>query len=174
MNGFGHLRNFQIYGRNEGDNIWLIKTYSADVGYNVISSERTRADGELVRQQNLKYQSVRGVYIPSRTTYKTFDLSDGSLQYHKERIFKNVRLNTAIPAETFTYKNLGLEEGDKFIDKIQGKDYIYQDGKLIPASSGSSHMLKQTNPIKNLNKHCKHCSHKWERLIILASRWLES
>jgi hypothetical protein len=116
----------------EGDNIWLIKTYSTDAGCNMISSERTRADGKLLRRQSLEYQSVQGVYIPSRITYETFDHNDGSLRNRKEQIFKNVHLNAVIRAETFTYKNLGLNNGDKFIDNIEGKEYRYQDANLVP------------------------------------------
>jgi hypothetical protein len=32
---------------------------------------------------------------------------------------------------TFTYKNLGLKNGDQFIDKILQKEYTYQNGELI-------------------------------------------
>lgn len=156
----------------EGDNIWVIKTFSAEAGYNMISSERTHADGELVRRQSLEYQSVQGVYIPSKATYESFDPEDGSLRYQKRRTFKSIHLNRVIPAETFTYANLALENGDEFVDKTLDKKYTYQDGELIPATSGSSYMLKQTIwPTANLNGDC--CVN-WEDLLIMASYWLDS
>ena len=45
--------------------------------------------------------------------------------------FKNHLVNDPIPEETFTYKNLGLKDGDKFIDKIKNKEYKYKAGKLV-------------------------------------------
>ncbi len=115
----------------EGDNIWLIKTYSTNAGWNMISSERRRANGELVSRQTLEYQSVQSVYILSSTTYETLDPNDGSLTYQKKKTYKNIRLNHSIPEEIFTYKNLGIEEGDMFIDKIENKEYTYQGGELV-------------------------------------------
>lgn len=115
----------------EGGNIWLLKTFSTDAGYNMISSEVTSVNGGLMHRQTLKYQSVQGVYIPSEATYENFDPNDGTLQYLKEQDFKNVRLNGVIPAETFSYKNLGLENGDEFVDKVLSKKYTYQDAALV-------------------------------------------
>lgn len=117
----------------EGGNIWFIKTFSSNAGYNMISWETTRVNGELIRRRTLEYQSVQGIYVPSKATEENFDPEDGSLQYQKTRTFKNVCLNHSIPAKTFTYKNLDLENGDKFIDKSMNKEYDYHDGQLIPA-----------------------------------------
>jgi len=115
----------------EGDILWEIKTYSTDVGYNMISSKRTHTDGQLVNQRSIEYNSVQGVYFPKRIIYEVFDYNDGSLRSRKERTFKNIRLNAVIPPEKFTYKNLSLTNGDVFIDKILEKEYTYQEGKLI-------------------------------------------
>jgi hypothetical protein len=119
----------------EGENIWLIKTFSSDAGYNMISLELTRANGEPIHRRTFEYQSVQSIYVPSKVVYESFDPEDGSLQYRKIQIYKNIRLNQSIPAETFTYKNLGLENGDKFIDKMLDKEYTYQDGELTPVAA---------------------------------------
>ena len=119
----------------EGDNIWLIKTYSTDVGWNMISFEETYADGSLIHRKGLEYQSVQGIYMLKKRTHENFDLDDGSLRRRKEQLFNNVRLNAVIPADTFTFKNLGLKNGDKFVDKIEDKEYIMQDQKLILKSN---------------------------------------
>ena len=115
----------------QGENIWLIKTFSSDAGYNMICSQLTRANGEPMHSRTLEYQSVQGIYIPSKVLYESFDPEDGSLQYRNIQIYKNVRLNHAIPAEMFTYKNLGLEDGDDFEDRILGKKYVYKQGELV-------------------------------------------
>ena len=77
---------------------------------------------------------VNGVYVPSRTTEQNFERKNGELSYEAKYTFKNAKTNHPISQETFTYKNLGLKNGDKFIDKILDKEYTYQDGDLISAS----------------------------------------
>jgi len=86
-------------------------------------------------QKSTEYQKVNGVYVPIRDTEETYSYeSDFSLRTHKEWVFKNVRINEPIPAETFTYRNLGLKDDDKFVDKILDKEYIYKNEELIPVT----------------------------------------
>jgi len=120
-------------------NGWVINTFSANAGYNIISSERICADGKLMQKKSTEYQKINGVYVPIKDAEDTYDYSrDFSLQGHTERVFKNVRINDAIPTETFTYNNLGLENGDKFEDKIVGKKYIYQNANLVPVAEANN------------------------------------
>jgi len=110
---------------------WLINTFSEKSGYNIIDSERITADGKLMWRKSTEYQKVNGVYVPIRDTEDTYYYrSDFSLKIHNEDVFKNIFINDAISEETFTYRNLGLKNGDEFIDKILDKEYIYQDEQL--------------------------------------------
>ena len=63
---------------------------------------------------------------------------NGEMSYERECLFNNIKINHVIPEETFTYKNLGLKDGDKFVDKIQNKEYIYQDEELIIMGSSKN------------------------------------
>lgn len=117
----------------EGGNLWEIKTFSSDIAYNMISLEVTSTKAELLRRQTLEYQPVQNVYLPSKAIYEIFDPNDGILRYRKELTFKDNILNRVIPAEKFTYKNLGLENNDEFVDKTLEKRYTYQDGILVEA-----------------------------------------
>ncbi|MDD5063668.1 MAG: hypothetical protein PHQ35_02765 [Phycisphaerae bacterium] len=111
---------------------WLINTFSEKAGYNIIDSERITADGKLMLRKSTEYQKVNGVYVPIRDTKDTYDHNrDFSLQIHEEGVFKNIFINDTIPEEIFTYKNLGLKNGDEFIDKIAGKEYKYEDANLV-------------------------------------------
>jgi len=147
---------------------------SSEKDYNITLLEIRRTDGELFQKRTVDYEVIDGIYLPKRTTKQNFKGEIAALSYERECIFTNLKLNQSIPEETFTYKNLGLENGDKFIDKILNKEYIYQDGELTPTnSSPSSYMLKQTN--LTANSKCGRCRKmKWQRIVILASRWLES
>jgi hypothetical protein len=113
-------------------NMWMIKIFSANAGYNMISSQTITVDGEkLMEQESTEYQEIDGVYVPIKETKDNYDPRDFSLRSSEEKVFKNIRINEPISDETFTYKNLGLEDGDTFVDKIEGKEYKYQDAKLI-------------------------------------------
>lgn len=111
---------------------WLINTFSEKAGYNIIDSERITADGKSMLRKSTEYQKVNGVYVPIRDTKDTYDHNrDFSLQIHEEGVLKNIFINDAIPEEIFTYKNLGLKNGDKFIDEIADKEYRFEDANLV-------------------------------------------
>jgi|GEM_PF-1363211 len=158
--------------KNPGEFVFTTMIFNSDKGFNITLSETRTADGKLYNKVIWEYEAINGVYLPTRTMSQTFKGENADLDNERECIYTNLKLNQAIPEETFTYKNLGLENGDKFIDKILNKEYTYQDGEFIPASSGSSYMFKQIiRPIADLNGDC--CMN-WEDLIILASHWLDS
>jgi hypothetical protein len=111
---------------------WIINTFSEKAGYNIIDWEMMTADGKLMWRKSTEYQKVNGVYVPIRNTKDRYDFnSDFSLREHEEGVFKNIFINDAISEEIFTYKNLGLKNGDKFIDKIEGKEYKVKDANLV-------------------------------------------
>jgi hypothetical protein len=128
----------KIGSDGENINIWLIKTFSSNAAYNMIHSEMTRVNGEPIRRHTFKYQLIEGIYVPSNTTEENFDFEDGSLIYQNTKVYKNIRLNHSIPEETFTYKNLGFENGDMLIDKINDKEHTYQDGNLVEVEKKSN------------------------------------
>jgi hypothetical protein len=113
-------------------NFWTINTFSQDAGYNRISWETTSIDGKTMQKLSTEYQKVNDVYVPIKNIEDNYDFKNFSLQSHNETVFKNVRINDVIPAETFTYKNIGLKDGDIFDDKIAGKEYKYEKGVLVP------------------------------------------
>lgn len=152
--------------------LFITMIFSGEKGFNITSLETTRSDGKLFNKMTWDYDLIDGVYLPNKTTKQDFTGDNAKLTYDRTSFFKNSRINHTIPAEKFTYKNLSLENGDKFIDKTLGKEYTFQDGELIPANSGSSYMPKKTIwPIANLNGDC--CVNL-EDLLIMASHWLDS
>ena len=113
--------------------IFVKMVFYSDKGFNVVSYEVTDPNGKVFQRLTWEYELVSSVYVPKETTEERFERSNGELSYHRESTFRNLQLNQPIPEKTFTYKNLGLENGDKFIDKTLGKDYTYQDGTLVEA-----------------------------------------
>jgi len=139
--------------------------FSSEKGFNIVLREETDSQGKLLHRNTWEYDLVNGIYVPSKATEQIFERKNGELSNEEEYIFRNCEVNKRIPEETFTYKNLSLKNGDKFVDKILGKEYTYQDGELIPASSGSSRGYPNVDGGHYADM---------QDLIILALRWLES
>ena len=144
---------------------------SSEVGFNVVSYSYADASGKILKEKTFEYDLFNGVYLPVQKIDLSFDYSTGNLKTQRTVTFFNEKVNEPISEDVFTYKNLGLKNGDKFIDEILDREFTYQDGELIPTSSGSSRIFKQVNPTADLNGDSRV---DWENLIILASRWLES
>ena len=111
--------------------LFITRTFSSAKGFTVILEEVTHPDGRFLQRWTWDYDLVDDVYVPTKTSQQNFMGGDGKLSYDRKSAFKNLQINHPIPPETFTYKNLGLEDGDKFVDKILGKEFTYQDQTLI-------------------------------------------
>jgi len=117
-----------------GEFVFKTMIFNSDKGFNITLSETRSADGKLYQKEIWEYEAINGVYLPTSTMIQNFKGENAELGYERGCIYTNLKLNQAIPEETFTYKNLGLKDGDKFIDKILDKEYTYQDGNLILVS----------------------------------------
>ncbi|MBW1792315.1 MAG: hypothetical protein JRJ14_08695 [Deltaproteobacteria bacterium] len=106
--------------------IFATMVFSGEKGFNIISYEIATQDGKLFQELCWEYKLVDGVYLSSKTGKKNYDYQTGQLSYQEEFVFRNHKLNQAIPPETFEYTNIGLKDGDVFIDKILNKEYRYE------------------------------------------------
>jgi hypothetical protein len=111
--------------------VFSTMVFSGDKGFNITSYKATDVNDKIFQQATWDYELIGGVYLPKEVTQNNYMGKENSLNYSKRSVFKNMKLNQAIPGEIFTYKNLGLKNGDKFIDKIAGKEYKYQDANLV-------------------------------------------
>jgi len=116
--------------------LFFTLVFRSNKDFNIISFQETDHNGRLLQNRTWDYDLVNGVYVASKMTQQDFDWSNGNLRHERIVTFKNQKINELIPEETFTYRNLGLENGDKFIDKILDKEYTYQDGVLIEVQKG--------------------------------------
>jgi hypothetical protein len=156
----------------ENEFVYIIMTLDSSVGLNLIRREVTDRIGKTLQTLDITYETIGHVYVPKTIHYITFSFPEQKKLFDSQIMFTKSVLNVPIPAETFNHRNLGLKDGDRFIDKILGKKFTYQEGELIPINSGSSYMPKKTVwPTANLNGDC--CTN-WEDLLILASHWLDS
>jgi hypothetical protein len=111
---------------------------SSEVGFNVVSYSYADASGKILRQKTFEYNLFNDVYLPVQKNEVNFDYQTGNLKTQRSVTFFNEKVNEPISEDVFTYKNLGLQKGDRFIDKIAGKEYRYQDTNLVPIADSSA------------------------------------
>ena len=101
------------------------------IGYNVIRREALSKNNEMKNYLDIAYESIDRIFIPKTVHYVTFSSSDLKKSFDSKITFTKSILNEPIPAQTFTYKNLSLVDGEVFVDEIAGKEYKYEDANLI-------------------------------------------
>ncbi len=118
---------------------------SSEVGFNVVSYSYAVASGKILREKTFEYDFFDGVYLPVQKNEVNFDYQTGNLKTQRSVTFFNEKVNEPISEDVFTYKNLGLENGDEFIDKITGKEYKYEDANIVFVKNLPS-MTEPNNP----------------------------
>ena len=103
----------------------------SSIEYNLTNRETLSPNNEILQTLDITYESIDGVYVPKTVHYVTFRSSDLKKSFDSKITFTKSILNVPIPEKTFTYENLGLKDGDKFVDKIEGKEYKHQDANLV-------------------------------------------
>jgi len=121
----------------ENEFVYIIMTLDSSVGLNLSRREVTDKTGKTLQTFDITYEKISHVYVPKTIHYITFSFPERKKQFDSWITFTKSILNNPIPAEMFTYKNLGLKDGDKFIDKVLDKEYTYKEGKLIEVEKKS-------------------------------------
>ena len=102
----------------------MTMTFSGDKSFYMTSRKIQDANGVLETETASEYTVVDGIIIPSRIY--TVQYAEGEKHREDTIVIMNTRVNQSIPEGSFTYENLGLKDGDKFIDKILNKEYRYE------------------------------------------------
>ncbi|MDD5065349.1 MAG: hypothetical protein PHQ35_11400, partial [Phycisphaerae bacterium] len=108
----------------------LTMVFSSRDGFNMTYWDAATGSGVVFQKHTWEYELVDGIYLPRRRIIKIYD-PNGTVTDEYDSTYKNNKVNQEISPETFTYKNLGLKDGDKFVDKIAGKEYKFQDANLV-------------------------------------------
>ena len=109
---------------------FLEYTFDEDAGFNVVSLVMRDSDGRVYQDFKWQHQLLDGTYVPSRARYVMPGKDGQHIQFSRTWELEESRLNVTLDPDTFTYRNLGLEEGDRFLDNIEGVEYIYRGGEL--------------------------------------------
>lgn len=115
----------------ENEFVYIIKTLDSSVGLNMVRREVTDKAGKTLQTLDITYEKIGNIYVPKTIHFVIFSNPDLKIHFDSWITFTKSILNSPIPGETFNYRNLGLKDDDRLIDKIAGKEYKYQDANLI-------------------------------------------
>jgi hypothetical protein len=101
-------------------------------GFNPTHIEVKNGKGIKISEGATDWIKIQGIFLPSEQLVVQYDGGDGRLRRQAKSTFSDMQVNMALPEDTFSLSNLGLKNGDKFIDKVAGKEYKYQDANLVP------------------------------------------
>jgi hypothetical protein len=106
-------------------------TFDGAKGFNPTYIEVKNGKGIKISKITIDFNEIDGIFLPSQRHVLQYDGTDGRLRREAKSTFSDMQVNMVFPENTFSLNNLGLCNGDKFIDKILDKEYTYKDGKLI-------------------------------------------
>lgn len=99
-------------------------TFSKKAGYNLTLLRMHDNDGRPHQQLTWEYVEQDGVHLPSRVEYKSADSEGRHWVFTRTLRLTNSTINEPIPAETWTYRSLGLKDGDRYRDQLEGVTYL--------------------------------------------------
>ena len=105
-------------------------TFRAAAGFSItLLAERER--GESVRRETRwNYKQQSSLHVPSSVNTKTYDPQSGAVVSQTAVTIVESVVNQPMEADVFSEQNLGLQEGDCFVDKAASRVFKYQSGKL--------------------------------------------
>ena len=102
---------------------------SSESGFNRTYFENWYDDGSLMSKGTTEFVKFQDTFLPKKWTISQY-FKDGGLMRQEDCTIENKQINMPIPDSTFSI-HTHLNNGDKLIDKIAGKEYKYQDANLV-------------------------------------------
>lgn len=106
-------------------------TFDEKNGFNPTHIEAKNAKGIKISEGDIDWVKIQDIYLPAERRVTQYDGKDGRLRRNVTSTFGEMKVNMALPENTFSLNNLGLRDGDKFVDSIEGKEYKYEDANLV-------------------------------------------
>jgi hypothetical protein len=109
--------------------------FDGEKGFNPTYIEVKNDKGIKISEITRDFIKIGGIFLPAKQWVVQYDGTDGRLRRKAESTFSDMKVNMALPESTFSHKNLGLKNGDEFIDEIEKTEYTYQDANLVPVKN---------------------------------------
>lgn len=103
--------------------------YSKDADWNAVDA-RVYREGRLSRLKEFTFRMTNVGSWPSRYVQETYMNGTEIRDYRREFTLTNVKVRPKFDAGYFSYPGLGLKNGERVDDRIQGKVFIFANGSL--------------------------------------------
>lgn len=108
--------------------------FSSEAGFNVVSMKFSRL-GQDVETRQYKFRKEQGVFIPTDVEHKSYgDGGDKQPTQHRVYTLKQTRVNEPIDPAMFEVQTMGLQRGDRFVDRIERRMAVFDGEELVLAS----------------------------------------
>jgi hypothetical protein len=111
--------------------IHLLLEVEEGVGFNTTKVETINPDGVKTLSKQYTYEKKAEIYLP-KTVRKESRNNKGEVTDTSEITIETINVNKPLPEETFTIKNLGVEEGTIVTDNLKKAEFRYRKGNLVP------------------------------------------
>jgi len=101
------------------------------VSFNALRTETTNPDGVRTDLKEYTYKKIGEIYIP-KAVKKEQRNNKGEITITSEITIETTGINKPLLEDTFTIKNLGIEEDTLVSDNIKKAEYRYSKGNLVP------------------------------------------
>jgi len=105
-------------------------TFAANAGFNITRFLIRDSENNVRQQIEWQYTEQDGILLPSQVRYQSFNAEDQLLVFQRTLTLLESQVNIVIPPQTFSVQNLGLRDGDRFLDSRAGTVSTYEGGEL--------------------------------------------
>lgn len=103
--------------------------FSESAGYNLVWFGETDSRDRLRTSTNWEFQRESGVLVPARIVH--LQSRDGeTIRFQRILTCRTITLNEKQNETLYTVAGLGLRNGERVIDRVSSRAYVYRDGKL--------------------------------------------
>jgi len=110
----------------------MTQRYLFDSAFAFNPTEYSYSDSQGQKQLHYtwKYVERDGCVIPAEIRYRKYSPRTGELLFDRVLRMRLCSLNAPVDPGTFTYAGLGLKTGERVLDRIENKVYVFDGAKL--------------------------------------------
>ncbi len=103
---------------------------SGDCAFNLVEYRQRRSAGPDTVSMTWEYSRQGDVFVPSKVVRNNISKDGDRIEFQRILTLVSSEVNTPIPEETFTLAGLGLQPGDRYIDRVEGVGYVWDGSEL--------------------------------------------
>ncbi len=116
---------------SHGPALYMRAVFAADAGMNATSYSLAldKAGERPARTVEWQWKSVAGVHVPAKVKESHYSEQSGKLTYYRDVELQDCAINEPLDPFQFTYRGLGLNDGELVMDNINRACYVIRNGE---------------------------------------------